>query len=129
MNQVNLSGRLTKDPEIRYTQSQKAVCRFNLAVDRMAKGEADFPTVVAFGKQAENMELYVARGCRVLVEGRLQTGNYKDKDGKTVYTTEVIANRVEFIDFKEKTDQGDNFEPQAMEPDVDFQTLDEDVPF
>ncbi len=103
INSVILLGRLTKDPEVRYTNSNMAVARFNLAIDRPAKdGEkkADFPDIVVFGKQAENSERYLHKGQRAAVEGRLQTGSYEWQDGSRVYTTDVVANRVEFIDWK-----------------------------
>lgn len=113
MNLVLISGRLTKDPEVRYTTgTQMAVAVFTLAIDRGKdkNGEdmgADFPRVTVFGKQAENCERYLAKGCRVSVQGRIQTGSY-EKDGQKVYTTDVIASRVEFIDFKDKTPQNSN---------------------
>lgn len=113
MNLVLISGRLTKDPEVRYTTgTQMAVAVFTLAIDRGKdkNGEdmgADFPRVTVFGKQAENCERYLAKGCRVAVQGKIQTGSY-EKDGQKVYTTDVIASRVEFIDFKDKTPQNSN---------------------
>lgn len=114
MNLVLISGRLTKDPEIRYTTgTQMAVAVFTLAIDRgkNKNGEdmgADFPRVTVYGKQAENCERYLAKGCRVAVQGKIQTGSYEDKNGQKVFTTDVIAQRVEFIDFKEKTPQNAN---------------------
>ena len=114
MNLVLISGRLTKDPEVRYTTgTQMAVAVFTLAIDRGKdkNGEdmgADFPRVTVFGKQAENCERYLAKGCRVAVQGKIQTGSYEDKNGQKVFTTDVIAQRVEFIDFKEKTPQNAN---------------------
>lgn len=113
MNLVLISGRLTKDPEVRYTTgTQMAVAVFTLAIDRGKdkNGEdmgADFPRVTVFGKQAENCERYLAKGCRVAVQGKIQTGSY-EKDGQKVFTTDVIASRVEFIDFKDKTPQDAN---------------------
>lgn len=101
MNNVILIGRLTKDPEIRYPQSGTATCRFTLAVDRPTKqGEekkADFIGCVAFGATAENVSKYKIKGDPLAVRGRIQTGSYKNKDGQTVYTTDVIAENVEFI--------------------------------
>ena len=104
MNNVVLIGRLTRDPEIRYTaSSQMAVANFTLAVDRIGKDKgADFPRITVFGKQAENCEKYLAKGKLCGVQGRIQTGSYKDKDGKTVYTTDVVADRVEFIEWGDK---------------------------
>ena len=97
MNNVILIGRLTKDPELRYMQSDNtAIAKFTLAVDRAKKDEADFIRITVFGKQAENCDKYLKKGRQAAVQGRLQTGSYT-KDGHTVYTTDVIANRVEFL--------------------------------
>lgn len=114
MNLVLISGRLTKDPEVRYTTgTQMAVAVFTLAIDRGKdkNGDdrgADFIPIKVFGKQAENCERYLAKGCRVAVQGKIQTGSYEDKNGQKVFTTDVIAQRVEFIDFKGKTPQNAN---------------------
>ena len=91
MNSVILIGRLTRDPEIRYTAgSQMAIAKFSIAVDRPVRAgkerEADFPRITVFGKQAENCERFLAKGRLVGIQGRLQTGSYQDRDGKTVYT-------------------------------------------
>ena len=99
MNNVILIGRLTADPELGYTQSQKAMCRFTLAVDRRTEG-ADFIRIIAWDRQAENIGRYLHKGSKCAVNGRIQTGSYKDKDGKTVYTTDVVAGHVEFLDSK-----------------------------
>lgn len=140
MNNVILIGRLTRDPELRYTTSQMAVATFTLAIDRPVKAgkekEADFPRVTAFGKTAENCEKYLAKGRMVAVQGSLQTGSYTNKDGATVYTTDVIANRVEFLEWGDRPQsnapansgaQASTFNASDV-PD-DFQALDEDVPF
>lgn len=124
MNSVNLIGRLTRDPEIRYTTDQLAVARFSVAIDRPTKSksgeqETDFPNIVCFGRTAENVERFIKKGRQVGISGRLQTGSY-EKDGIKVYTTEVIANNVEFLgaaDSKEK--------PQEQ----GFTALNEDIPF
>lgn len=104
MNNVTLIGRLTKDPEIR--QGNTAVANFTLAIDRpVRQGEekkTDFPRIVAFGKTAENCERFLAKGRLVGVQGRIQTGSYKDRDGRTVYTTDVIADRVEFLEWGDR---------------------------
>lgn len=104
-NAVFLIGRLTKDPEVRWN-NDLAICRFALAVNRPPrKGEdagADFINVVVFGKQAENCEKYIAKGSKVGIQGRIQTGSYKNKDGNTVYTTDVIAEKVEFLSKKQE---------------------------
>ena len=101
MNSVQLTGRLTRDPEVRYTQSQTAVASFTLAVDRPFSRErennADFIRITAFGKSAEFAEKFLNKGRLVGVTGRIQTGSYQDKDGKTVYTTDVVADRIEFL--------------------------------
>ena len=97
MNQVTLIGRLTKNPEMSYTpNNQTAVCKFTLAVDRIKKGEADFIRVTTFGKTAELVDRYLEKGRQLAVIGRIQTGSY-EKDGQRVYTTDVIADRIEFI--------------------------------
>ena len=100
MNSVVLIGRLTKKPELNYTANQNAITRFSLAVDRPKKnGEdtgADFPTIVAWNKTAENVCRYNDKGDQIAVMGRIQTGSYK-KDGQTIYTTDIVADRIEFI--------------------------------
>nr|WP_314505475.1 single-stranded DNA-binding protein [uncultured Lachnoanaerobaculum sp.] len=106
MNRVILMGRLTRDPDIRYTSGENsmAVARYTLAIDRAIKkqGEqsADFINCVAFSKAAEFAEKYFRQGMRVLVSGRIQTGNYTNKEGQKVYTTEVIVDTQEFADSK-----------------------------
>lgn len=97
-------GRLTKDPETRYTKDQMAVSRYTLAVDRHTKeSKADFIQCVSFGRSAEFAEKYFKKGMRVAVEGRIQTGSYKDRDGRTVYTTEVCVDNHEFAQNKNET--------------------------
>ena len=108
MNNVVLTGRLTKDPELRYIpESQNAVATFTLAVDRPFSKEkiADFIRITVFGKPAENCERFLTKGKLCGVQGRLQTGSYKNKDGATVYTTDVIAERVEFLEWSDKPKQ------------------------
>ena len=108
MNKVILMGRLTRDPEIRYSQGENstAVARFTLAVDRRFKRDgsndqtADFISCVAFGKTAEFMERYTRQGTKLVVEGRIQTGSYTNKDGNKVYTTEVVVEEQEFAESK-----------------------------
>ena len=107
MNIVIIKGRLTKDVKMSYVgQSQMAKAQFTVAVDRpVRQGEekkADFIQVTVWGKQAENCDKYVGKGCKVTVQGRLQTGQYQDKDGKTVYTQDVVAEKVEFDEFRKK---------------------------
>ena len=105
MNKWTGLGRLTKDPEVRYTPSQKVVCSFTLAVDRPflnqeGQREADFIPVVIWGKTAELVGNSCAKGHRLLVEGRLQIRSYDGKDGNRHWVTEVIANNVEFVERK-----------------------------
>ena len=102
MNQVILIGRLARDPELSYTpNTQSAVCRFTIAVDRPRRnGEdagADFIRITVWGRQAETCERYLSKGRQVAVAGRIQTGSYKNREGVTVYTTDVVADRVEFL--------------------------------
>ena len=102
-------GRLTRDPELRYStgERQMAIARYTLAVARKVKTndtEADFINCIAFGKSAEFVEKYFRQGQRVLIEGRIQTGSYINKDGKTVYTTDVIVDSGEFADSKGTSD-------------------------
>lgn len=107
MNKVQLIGRLTRDPDIRYSQgaNQTCIARFTLAVDRRranadGQREADFISCAAFGKTAELMEKYVKKGMRVALGGHIQTGSYTNKDGARVYTTEVILDDLEFLEHK-----------------------------
>lgn len=112
MNKVILMGRLTRDPEVRYTNGENsmAVARYTLAVDRgikkQAEQNADFIQCVAFSKVAEFAEKYFRQGMRVLVSGRIQTGNYTNKEGQKVYTTEVILDSQEFADSKGENARG-----------------------
>ena len=100
MNNVNLIGNLTRDPELRYSTgaNQTAICRFTIAVNDGygEKQRTSFIPIVVFGKQAENCDRYLAKGRRVAITGRIQTGSY-EKEGRTVYTTDVIASNVEFL--------------------------------
>lgn len=103
MNKAFLIGRLTRDPELRYSSSNTAVVNFTIAIDRQytnrdGQRETDFIRVVAYNKQAENISKYVSKGSLVAVDGRIQTGSYDDKDGKRVYTTDIVADRVQFLD-------------------------------
>lgn len=139
MNQVTLIGRLTRDPELRYTtgQNQMAVAKFSIAVDRMVKAgeekKADFPRITVFGKQAENCEKYLKKGRLTAIQGRLQTGSYQDKDGKTVYTTDVIADRVEFLEWGDKNEQSGSVVQEPVETQIamgdSFEEIDQDIPF
>ncbi len=99
MNHVVLIGRLTRDPELKYSQSGKAYCRFTVAVNRdFNKDEADFINCLAFNKTAETIAEWLGKGRGIALRGRIQTGSYENKNGDTVYTTEVVVDRFEFID-------------------------------
>ncbi|MCR4587085.1 MAG: single-stranded DNA-binding protein [Lachnospiraceae bacterium] len=113
MNKVILMGRLTRDPEVRYSQgeSSTAIARYSLAVDRRRaanNGEqtADFINIVAFGRSAEFAEKYFRKGMKVLVTGRIQTGSYTNKEGQKVYTTDVVAEDQEFCESKNSNNGG-----------------------
>lgn len=134
MNNVVLIGRLTKDPEIRYTQSNIAVASFTLAIDRPVKSgeekKTDFPRVICFGKTAELVEKYMSKGRQLGVQGRIQTGSYKKDDGSMVYTTDVIADRIEFIGSAKQSDAPASSDTPSEAPPA-FAALDddEDIPF
>lgn len=102
MNSVNLIGRLVKNPDVKIA-GETTVATFTVALDRPVKPgqekKADFPRVTVFGKTAENCERYLCKGRLVGISGRLQTGSYTDRDGRTVYTTDVIGDRVQFLEW------------------------------
>ena len=105
MNKVVLIGRLTRDPELRYTGSNTAVATFSLAVNRnftnqQGEREADFINIVVWRKQAENVKNYLSQGSQVAIEGRIQTRSYDDNNGQKRYVTEVVADNVEFLSSK-----------------------------
>lgn len=133
MNNVILMGRTTAVPEVRYSQGDKptAVARFTLAVDRPVKSgeekKADFPRVVCFGKTAEFIEKYVGKGQKIAVQGRIQTGSYKDNNGNTVYTTDIIAEKVEPCEWQKK-EENPNATPDGFYP-VSESVEDDDLPF
>ncbi len=136
MNKVILMGRLTRDPDVRYTAGDNptAIGRYTLAVDRRYKREgeatADFINCVAFGKQGEFAEKYFRQGTKVLVTGRIQTGSYTNRDGVKVYTTDVVVEEQEFAESKKEEKK-----PQKkIEEDENGFTnipegIDEDLPF
>lgn len=109
MNSVQLTGRLTRDPETKYAQGEKAtaITRYSIAVDRVFKGngdqQADFVNIVAFGKAGEFAEKYFRKGMKVGIVGRIQTGSYTNKDGVKVYTTDIVAEQQEFEEKKESS--------------------------
>ena len=129
MNRVVIMGRLTRDPDVRYTSDQKAVSRFSLAVGRRYKRDGeqltDFIPCVAFGKTAEIMEKYVHKGTKLLVEGRWQTGSYKNKDGQMVYTNDCM---VESFEFAESKKSAGTSEPVAV-PEGFEEIEADDLPF
>jgi single-strand DNA-binding protein len=113
MNKVVLMGRLTRDPDVRYTQGQdqKCIARYTLAVDRRkardSEGQqADFISCVAFGKAGEFIEKYCHKGTKLVVSGRIQTGSYTNRDGQKVYTTDVVAEDQEFAESKSAAGNG-----------------------
>ena len=120
MNKVILMGRLTRDPDVRYSQGESAtaVARFTLAVDRRFRRDggdttADFIGCVAFGRQAEFAEKYLRQGTKIVLTGRIQTGSYTNRDGQKVYTTEVVAEDLEFAESKAAAgERGAGFQPQ-----------------
>lgn len=130
INTVTLVGRLTKDPELRYTQTGKGVATFTLAVTRPFKNqngdyEADFINCQAWGKTAENLANYMRKGNKVGVVGRIQTRNYENNQGQKVYVTEVVAEQVTFIESKNEQPKQQQSQEPIGEP-VDIQ---DDLPF
>ena len=125
MNQTIAIGRLTADPVVRYSaNTQNAIAKFTLAVDRMGKDkEADFLRFTAFGKQAETLEKYVGKGCRLAVTGHSQTGKFQNQEGETIYTTDIIVDRFDIIDWK------DNGGKSANNPASEFEAIDAELPF
>ena len=123
MNRVELIGRLTRDPELRYTGSNIATTRFTLAVNRPFQSQngeqgTDFINVVVWRKQAENVKKYVSKGSLVAVEGRIQTGSY-EKDGQRVYTTDVVADSVQFLESKAQSENRMSSDTSDVSP-ADF---------
>ena len=137
MNKVIEIGRLVREPEIRYSQGASSTCiaRYTLAVDRKFKQEgqptADFINCIAFGKLGEFAEKYLHKGTKIAVTGRIQTGSYKNKDGNTVYTTDIVVEEQEFCESKSQS----NSQPQpAQGNDNSFMSIpdnleDEGLPF
>ena len=117
MNKVCLIGRLTRNPELRYTQTQKAVATFTLAINRPVANDgqkvADFIPIVVWGKQAENVNKYIKQGDQLAVEGRIQTRTFDDQTGQKRYVTEVIAEAVQFLEKKKEQSQQEPFQNQT----------------
>ena len=125
MNRVELIGRITRDPELRYTSSNIATTRFTLAVNRPFQGQngeqgTDFINIVVWRKQAENVKKYVTKGSLVAVEGRIQTGSY-EKDGQRIYTTDVVADSVQFLETRSQSQNRLNTEDSMTPADFDTQ--------
>lgn len=139
MNKIILLGRLTKDPDVRYTQNQKVVTSFTLAVDRPfvnqdGKREADFIPVILWGKNAEIAGNSCAKGHRILVEGRLQTRTYDDENGTRHWVTEVVASNFDFIERKSdsaggQTPASSQSQAPARQPESPMAGLGQEVPF
>ena len=120
MNKAILIGRLTRDPEIRYTQTNRAVAQFAIAIDRPftnqeGEKEADFLNIVVWDKQAENAGKYIHKGSKVAIEGRIQSRSYENEKGEKRYTTEIIASHIQFLDSK-KDDSKFNSMPEPPAP-------------
>lgn len=123
MNKVILMGRLTRDPEVRYSQGETplAIGRFSIAVDRRGRNSsdgqtADFINIVAFGRLGEFAEKYLHKGTKVVLSGRIQTGSYTNKDGVKVYTTDVIADDIEFAESKKVAEANGSYTAAESKP-------------
>lgn len=138
MNKVVLMGRLTKDPDVRYSQGENAmaVARYTLAVDRKFKrdGEpnADFINCIAFGKNGDFAEKYLHKGIKILIEGRWQSGSYTNRDGQKVYTNDCVVESCEFAESKNAS-QSENAKPAPQTDSDGFMNIpdgiDEELPF
>lgn len=137
MNSVQLTGRLTRDPEVRYTDGGLSIARFTLAVSRRFKQDdgpdADFIRCVAFGKTAEFIEKYFTQGRKMDLNGRIQTGSYTNQDGQKVYTTDIVVENVEFGESKasqENRAAGQNHGAAVNDGFMDIPAgIDEELPF
>ena len=134
MNRVILIGRLTKDPELRFTTNNTAVTTFTLALDRIGSNETDFINIVVWRKQAENCGKYLKKGSKVAIEGSIQTRTYDDKNGSKKYITEIVAENVQFLDNKIKQEENEFKEASIVTKDNGLATLEvkiepNDLPF
>ena len=145
MNKVILCGRLTRDPEVRYSQGAEpmAIARYTLAVDRRRSRNsdqneqtADFISIVAFGRNGEFAEKYLKKGTKMLITGRIQTGSYTNKEGVKVYTTEVVVEEQEFAESKSSQSQSGTYTPQPAPSNADSEGfmnipegIENDLPF
>lgn len=126
MNKTILCGNITRDIDLKFTEgSGLAVAKFNVAVARMKKDDpSDFINCVAFGKTAETIANYMSKGSKILIEGRIQTGSYENKEGNKVYTTDIIVDRFEFVGSKKNTEntqqQYENIGMQEIQDDGDI---------
>lgn len=122
MNKVILMGRLTRDPDVRYTTGENplAIARYTLAVDRRfhkdGEATADFISCVAFGRAAEFAEKYFRQGLKITISGRIQTGSYTNREGQKVYTTEIVVEEQEFAESKSSGDNGAAYYPPKQTP-------------
>lgn len=136
MNKVSITGRMVKDPEVRYAQNEKAtaIARFTLAVNRKHKQEgqpnADFINCVAFGHDAEFIEKYFRKGMKAEVSGRIQTGSYKNKDGQTVYTTDIFVEEIDFGESKQNSNSAPAATPSTSDGFMNIPDgIEEELPF
>lgn len=136
MNKTVLMGRLTADPQVRYSQRDNAtaVARYTLAVDRQFKSDgdqsADFINCIAFGKRGEFAEKYLRKGTKIAVVGRIQTGSYTNKDGNKVYTTDVVVDEHEFVESKASQQNGGDSAPVSSDGFTSIPDgIDEELPF
>jgi single-strand DNA-binding protein len=138
VNKVILIGNLGKDPELRYTPGGKAVASFSLATterwrdsEGVMQDKTEWHNIVVWGRQAETAKEYLAKGRQVYIEGRIQTRSWEDKDGNTRYTTEIVAQRLQFLGSREKAAVAASSEDQPPEapPSNDLSSEDDDLPF
>lgn len=134
MNNVALVGRLTKNPEVKYTEANLAFCRLTVAVVRPVKAgenkQSDFIPCIVFNKRAEAFGKWGFKGQKVGIIGHIQTGSYKNNNGETVYTTDVVVDRSEFLEWKDRTEtQGNPNSKQETEMPEDFTQIEENIPF
>ena len=135
MNSTNLVGRLTADPIVRYTNGDNpmAIARFTVACDRRIKKEgeqnADFISCIAFGKTAEFIERYFFKGMKIGIQGHIQTGSYQNKDNQTIYTTDVIADQVEFVESKSNSEPKETTKADDGFMKINSEIESEELPF
>lgn len=137
INRTVLVGRLTKDPSLSYTPSGIAVCRFTIAVNRPFKNEgqneADFINCIAWRKQAENLSNYMKKGNLIGVEGRIQTGSYENQEGQRIYTTDIVADSIQFLERNNSNSQQNNSPQQQADPFANnkgpMEVSEDDLPF